>query len=449
MSNTAQPFFIERANLVSNRTGLGNAPVIHDITKAMVDIEIYEHLSLPYTSAMISFLDTADTLSSTDIQGGEYIELVIKSHTEGTAIRKFYYITKIEKAVRGTENSEIVVFSCVDQINFRSHLTNVNIVLDGTPLQMIGRVAKDYLNTDILHNEEKYSQYHKYIVPNLTPLETMKWISQRAITTIGMPHFLFGIWADNDLRYLDLEELLFADAINKQRPFIYGMALASMGTGGDGGINPQRIINFNYEANHDIFNLIDQGYISGNHFYYDTMANREFLVDWRVSRDMFNPMIDQSLFKSGHQRYPYAPAATFDGAYLEEYQSRRTFRIATNRPWDDGYSVVGGRPSLAGYTNDIVNETMREFMNKDTLTWQIDGKRQGQLSPGSHFIGKKIRCIFGRTMIEDTQTPNGKVDAKKSGDYIVMAVKHRLSKERYDIFMTGTKMGSLNTADMK
>jgi len=277
----------------------------------------------------------------------------------------------------------------------------------------------------------------------------MKWISQQSITTIGMPHFLFGIWADENLRYVDLEDLLTADTINKNRPFVYGMALASMGTGGDTGIQTQRIINYNYNNNHNIFDLIDQGYISGNHFYYDTMANREYLVDWRVSRDMFNPMIDQSLFKSGHQRYPYAPATTFDGAYMEEYQSRRTFRIATNRPWDEGYTVPGSRPSLAGYTNDIVNEAMRVFMNKETITWQIDGKRVGQISPGSHFIGKKVRCLFGRTMVEDTENASGKIDAKKSGDYIVMAVKHRLSKERYDIFLTGTKLGSPNSADMR
>ena len=447
--STAQPFFIKKALLIANRTGLGNKPAAHDISKAMVDIEIFEHLSLPYTSALISFSDTADTLSSLDIQGAEYVELTIANHTEALTITKNYYITKVENVVRGTENADLIVLNCIDEIAFRSHLFNVNIVLDGTPLQMIGRIAQDYLNTNILHNEEKYSQYHKYIVPNLTPLETMKWISQQSITTIGMPHFLFGIWADENLRYVDLEDLLTADTINKNRPFVYGMALASMGTGGDTGIQTQRIINYNYNNNHNIFDLIDQGYISGNHFYYDTMANREYLVDWRVSRDMFNPMIDQSLFKSGHQRYPYAPATTFDGAYMEEYQSRRTFRIATNRPWDEGYTVPGSRPSLAGYTNDIANEAMREFMDKETMTWQIDGKRIGQLSPGSHFIGKKVRCLFGRTMVEDTENASGKIDAKKSGDYIVMAVKHRLSKERYDIFLTGTKLGSPNSADMR
>ena len=88
-------------------------------------------------------------------------------------------------------------------------------------------------------------------------------------------------------------------------------------------------------------------------------------------------------------------------------------------------------------------------MNKETMTWQIDGKNIGQISNGAHFIGKKIRLMIGRASTDDGMNGSGKVDAKKSGDYIVMATKHRFSKERYDIFMTGMKMGSLNTADMR
>jgi len=445
--SAASPFIIEKALLSSNRTGIGRPPVSFDISKVITDIQIFEHLSKPYTTATIQFVDTADTISNIDLQGGEYFDLTIRS-TSGSGVKKAskqYYITKIDKAIRAGENAEAVVFSCIDRINMRSHLQNVNEMIEGTPLQMVQHISNQYLNTDIVHNQEKYQQHYRLIVPNLTPLDTIDWVSQQAVTTIGMPSFVYGIWTDDKLRYTDLEDLLTYPALNPSKPLVYGFARDNANVPVDGDPVTYKILSYQYADNHDIFNIIDQGYLSAHHYYYDTMQNREYDVEFRASRDLFNPMVEKSLFARDQRRMPMAPEMSFDGFYLEEFESRNTFKMGSSSPWEDGYSNIGHRPNLGGYTNDVVNSATRAFMGKETMQWQVEAKHMGFIDNGAHAIGKKIRLLFGRADTDKGPNKDPGVDMKKSGDFLVMAIRHVFSKERYDVHMTGTKLGSLNS----
>ena len=53
--------------------------------------------------------------------------------------------------------------------------------------------------------------------------------------------------------------------------------------------------------------------------------------------------------------------------------------------------------------------------------------------------------MFGRSDTDKGPNKDPGVDMKKSGDFLVMAIRHVFSKERYDVHMTGTKLGSLNS----
>ena len=66
MSVVANPFVLAEALLTTNRLGSGRE-LSHDLKSAIVDFNIYEDITKPYTTAQVSFADTKDTLSSLDI----------------------------------------------------------------------------------------------------------------------------------------------------------------------------------------------------------------------------------------------------------------------------------------------------------------------------------------------------------------------------------------------
>ena len=448
----ANPFIIERATLATNRLGSGREAA-YDVKNAIVDFNIYESLAKPYTTAQVTIADTKDILSGLDVQGGEYLDIELNpaETSPGISLTKRFYVMSIKHGIRAGESSEAVLLSCIDEIGFRSYLKNVNILLKGTSLEMLLRITEEYLDTNIIHNEEKYEQIHKIIVPNLTPLKTMAWINRKAITTIGMPHFLFGSFADDNLRYLDLEDLLKHDTINPRQPFTYGFTASPAKVLLDFGNQTFNIEDYSYSDNHDIAKIIESGMLSGKHSYYDTLRNREFNFDYVASRDAFNYMFDADLFNDEQKRVPIAPAMTMDNLRLEQYYSRNVYNIGSSVPWEDGYTAYGERLNLGAYVNDTTNEAMRYFMGKDTLNWKFNAKHFGTLSSGTldgaHFLGKKLRVIFSKADPDMVSANASHVDMKKSGDYLISSIRHQMSKENYNVIVSGFKLSTLNASE--
>ena len=453
MSVVANPFVLAEALLTTNRLGSGRE-LSHDLKSAIVDFNIYEDITKPYTTAQVSFADTKDTLSSLDIQGGEYLDIHIKpsSYSGSKGITKRFHVMKIEKGIRAGENSELVLLNCIDEVGFRSYMKNVNVLLEGSPLQIINRVCNEYLDTDLIHNEEKFEQIYKLIVPNLTPLQTIAWISRKAITTIGMPHFVFASFADDSMRYLDLEDMLNFDTLNPNSPFVYGFNASSSKNLYDFGTQTFSIKDYSYTDNHNIASIIEKGMLNGSHSYYDTMRNKEFVFEFKASSDLFAQMHEQNLFKSSQSRVPIAPDMTMDDEKLEEYTSRKVYNIGTSVPWNDGYTAYNERPNYSTYVNDATNEATRAFMGKDTLNWKFDVKHlghiQGGVIDGAHMVGKKLKVIFSKPDPDLVDNTNGMVDLKKSGDYLITSVRHQMNKESYSIIVNGSKLATLDTQYM-
>ena len=446
----ASPFILKKAVLATNRLGSATE-VSHDIRGAIQDVNIHEHITQPYTVAQITFADTKDTLSSLDIQGGEYIDLLVEpANYQGIqGITKRYYVMSIEKGVRAGANAELILLNCIDEIGFRSYLKNLNILLQGTSLDMLVRISNEFLDTDIIHNEETYEQTYKIIVPNMTPLRTMQWIAAKAITQIGMPHFLFASFADKNLRFLDLERILTYDTVNPNTPFTYGFTSSNLQNIFDLESQTYSISSYTYHDNHNIGDIIKEGSLSGVHSYYDTLRNKEFKFEYRAA-DTFTHMFEADLFEDGQQRVPIAPAMTMDNELLHDFMSRKVYSMATTGAWNDGYNTYNERLDIAGYTADASNEAIRTFMKKDTLSWKFSGKYFGAISggqyDGAHLLGKKLRVVFSKADPDHMNTTSAMVDMKKSGDYIITGVKHQLNKESYNIICTGSKMSTLNTS---
>ena len=83
---------------------------------------------------------------------------------------------------------------------------------------------------------------------------------------------------------------------------------------------------------------------------------------------------------------------------------------------------------------------MSEILQKAPLTISIDGL--DFINSNSHFtIGNNLKIEFLNSVV-DNDTSN-RIDVKKSGNYLIYSARHIFKKERYDLVMTGVKMGNL------
>jgi len=447
----AQPFIFSRADLISTRTGVANRFVSHDIRDALVDVIIYEQLNKPYTTCMITYVDNADTLSSLDIQGGEILHLEVKPSVDPQApgIKKDYYVMSVTNSVRTSDLMETQTLLCVDKNYFESIRKNCNDVLTGTPLDMILSIATDYFNDlNVLHNFNDYQELHKVIVPNKTPLQAMTWINSMNMTSVGLPYFLYATMGDDTLRYFSLEDLITQDTFNVDKPLTYGFH-TTMETVQTNDVlqNSFSIQQYDYKNTHKLKDLIDGGFTSAIHRYYDTNVNKHFVTEFSAV-DAMEQLHTNNIYSKGQTRYNIPAGQQFeDEGFFDNYH--RVFQhISSSRPYT-GYLSYHQKANEANYHKETNRRAYRNYLVKEPLSVQFDGKYLGVLHgilrkeypSAPHLIGQKIRILFKRTA-ENPSRDNAALDIKKSGDYIVHSVKHILQRERYDIQMTGVKIQS-------
>lgn len=453
---TATPFNIVRADLISTRTGVSNQFVSHDVRNAISDITIYEHINKPYTTAIFTIADNSDTLSSLDIQGGERFEIEIKPTVDPLAvgIKKRYYITEILNSVRSGDLSEVHVFNCIDENHWWSMQQNVNDPLAGNPLQMILQVANDYFpELNILHEEQNFKNNYKVIVPNKTPLDTMVWLNHINKTKDGLPYFLYATMGDDTLRYFSLEELIKQEPFNKKKPFKYGYLEASTNNQvNDHSASSFNIQYFDYKNTHRIYDYIKGGYTRATHRYFDTVSNRSYDVDFSAV-DAFINLHQNEIYERGSTRYPIPAKARSNDQDFHEHTHRVVANVSTNRPFTGFYSY-NERFDGSDYSNMTMQKAYREYLVKDPITIQIDGKYLGTLHgfkngkvTAPHLIGQKARILFRQT-VENPKKDQGGIDIKKSGDYIIHSVAHKLQRERYDCTITGVKLGGFDNSEV-
>lgn len=447
----ALPFIFSRADLISTRTGVPNQFVSHDIRDAIVDVIIYEQLDKPYTTCAITYVDNADTLSSLDIQGGEIFHLEIKPSVDPQApgIKKDYYVMSISNSVRTSDLMETQTIHCVDKNYFESIRKNCNDPLVGTPLSMILEVANNYFNElNIIHNKNDYKESHRVIVPNKPPLKAMSWLNAMNMTSIGLPYFLYATMGDDTLRYFSLEDLITQETFNADKPLTYGFH-TTMETVQTNDViqNSFSIQHYHYKNTHRLHDLIDRGFTSAIHKYYDTTVNRQFVVDFSAVNAM-KELHANDIYSQNQTRYNIPAGQTFENEEFFEKVHRVYQHVSSSRPYT-GHLSYHQKSDDATYLNETNREAYRNYLVKEPITVQFDGKYLGVLHgvlrkefpSAPHLIGQKVRILFKRTT-ENPTKDNAALDIKKSGDYIVHAVKHVLQRERYDIQMTGVKIQS-------
>jgi len=59
-------------------------------------------------------------------------------------------------------------------------------------------------------------------------------------------------------------------------------------------------------------------------------------------------------------------------------------------------------------------------------------------------VGRRIRVLFLNSNVEgDLKDPTKQIDRRKSGDYLVLAINHRLVQEKHTAILRMSKLGEL------
>ena len=179
MSEIRSSFQVQSISLQSERYNQ-----VLDLSGVFASIDIFESLDKPYITADLIVNDDQNWYETYDILGGEKVIINFVSDrdkTEGAStslISKTFYVHHVFSRKRVNEYTQIVFLHLIEDIQYISNLQNVNKFYDGKGHEIIEKICNEFLNIELAKtNNPKDNQLYNLIVPNMSPLEAIKWIT--------------------------------------------------------------------------------------------------------------------------------------------------------------------------------------------------------------------------------------------------------------------------------
>jgi len=408
-----------------------------EIANSVVDLDIFEHLDKPYVTGLISFLDTQDIVGGLDISGAETIDIKVRVNSQiAVSVQKRFYITKIVTMGKGATIGNVIVLHLIEDVAYKSNLLNVNKPYTGSPTEIINKISKSYLGKEIL-TSTKDSQDIKVIVPNLTPLNAMAWIKNRATTAKGYPFYLFSSFGRNELLFTDLKTMMERTPSNAGQPYTYTESTIPSDNDNYSDTPRRRtILHFDYTNTENLFELIGRGIVGARHNYIDITKNEVKSIDFDMSRDVIKTFQQEG----DVTRSPlFSAEYKLDNKSFSSIQSRVISQIGGIDAFE-GHKSLSESDTKGMYKLNSISRAMYGLLMKQPIKIRVNGIDFLQ-NEGNNTIGNKLDIKFLRNVVDQGASDN-RLDSKKSGHFLLITAKHAFRREGYDISFTGVKLSN-------
>jgi hypothetical protein len=406
-----------------------------DLAPSVTDLDIYEHMGKPYLTAVLALEDSRKFISGADVLGAEKITVNIKSiRKNAVTITKTFYIDSIKIDQNVNDNNRFVVLHLIEDIGYISSLYNVNRPYSNTCTQIVKKLAKNYLGKEV-YSTETDKQSMKVIVPNLSPLGAMSWITQRATTNNGYPFYLYSTLVGNKLIFADLGSLLEQPVMNADVPYRY-FSGASRGKSHD--VQRRTIRGYDQKNTDELLMLIRRGFIGADYQYIDTLKNQKNKFHFDIEKDFIKPAINSDLFKDTQPNPMYSSDYKHNEQSFNKYSSRMITRVGGSSAFDNRNSYLESN-SKAEYKLNVISDAVFGLLKKAPIQVDVHGIDfiDGDVASAT---GNNIRLEFPVSSPERKE--ESQIDPKKSGDYLIFATQYVFKSEGCNVRLSCLKLGN-------
>lgn len=438
------PYSILQANLVSSSTS-GEAFSV-DLRNSILELQFFENLYKSYIDARMVFLDDAGVKNYLSMQGTERINIQIGDPDNAeTVIDKTFFISRIMDAKRTNDTSEVLSLELVEEHVYVNSIKQVSRSYTETIENMVVDLCSNELNKLIAYPYFSGSAQgvRKVIVPYMNPLQAVYWLLSRATTRTGSPMFLSSDLYSDLLHLSDLDSLMLQDPINLELPYRYSLATTAAK---DQTLAPYYTIkSFKSRNDENVLRLFESGAVGS--FYENLDAGTGVTSGAHLSvRDVLNEMYANGTIDASTTQSIFDPSLLIDGVLSDQYNSYHIHQVSSSQTYNQFLSYHE-EATLLDTNNNMIesklkakNKIIRHILGKNTIDIAIDGV---SLFKGKVNVGRRVRVVFLNSDQTTEATLENRIDKRKSGDYLILAIGHKLLSENHDASLRLTKLGDL------
>ena len=411
-----------------------------DIKSLVTDFDMFEDLQKAYMTGSCIFSDGQDILGKLDLIGGEKLHVSLKSLKKDTkAIRKTFYITSYQ-AQKGGDNEQAVLLNLVEEHAFDSQLKNISRYYQGKISTVLTKLIGEKLNKKVNHLGTDRKTVN-VIIPNLSPLESIDFLTGRACTDTGYPFFCYSVLAGQELYFRDLITLLQTPTLTRKGGEVFPYSAMSMNSKSpDPKQRNKTILDYSFDAEFTLFDMMKAGFVGAEYEIIDSLGKRN-KFNFDITKDLFQDLVE-NIYERPQINPPFSTLTKVDGIGLSEHTSRTISSISGSGAYrttdnDDDYTTgFGEERTVAEYKQKI---------RKDIVTAVLAHAPVNIVIEGQDFVDGDKHTGVGNTI--DVVIPNSNPDLrepdhKRTGKYLIASCRYMFKKNRVEVALQLVKLGN-------
>jgi hypothetical protein len=445
---SAKHYIIEQAVITADRS----AGFTLDISAAIVELNIFENIEIPYLTGIVLINDEFDLLNRISFVGTERLEIKIAQPNNPNTITKKFVVELIERSEKVNDQQEMLMIRIIEEHAYNSDLIRFSKAFTGKPEKIIEKILSDQLKITLANKSVESAQpsLMKVVVPYMTPLQSCEWMRARASTINGSPYFLYSALNEKNLVLSDLDSILSTGTWNGNidRPFTYSQKNSSFVDETNVERQSFTIESYTYGNTENTLALARQGIFGAQYYFTDLSSG----ITEQQHFDITNVVekMNHTGVLAGGKTLAIDVDYVVNNQQINKINSAHIHQIISNGSYPDysNYYEEGG-DAIAKYMLNASNVALRYLLFKNSIQFKVPGFNF--LTGTNRSIGKMVEVnIFNSDMTLQTRpgvSMEEMRDKKKSGDYLIYAVRHVFSVGKHDIMVDAVKLTTDRGAD--
>ena len=442
----SQQFKLTKAHISADRFG-GFDKKFFDVKNQVAEINIYESIEELSLTGTIAIVDDKSLYELINFNGTERIKLEMSGLGKDTdpVFEKTFIMTNIVKQLKGNDKSSIYVFDIIDEHGFISEAERLRGSYRGRIDDIVKRICLTQLNKSVdisyqfLSKKDRVDAIQddiRVIVPNLSPINAIKWLLSRATTQTGSPFFLWASIHDENLRLGNLDVMYRQTPFNDKLPYTYnpsnvnvaedktefeqGFTIKGLGLG-EMGDTLHLVANGSVGASQSITNL-NTGQIMQQH--YDVQRT-------------INNLDQQDVIKKKNQNV-FDRKFKLKDKLINEYQGQNVHQVVSTGTYGK-FKSYHDEFEEEKHLKKLESASIKDLLVKNMMSITVPGTA---FFLGKAAVGDTVNLSVVNDNLEVGKQSNADdmLDKNKSGKHLIYDLRHTFRGTQHDVTMNVCKL---------
>ena len=468
---TSAVIHADRYTISVNASSVSSERVIDfDITKDLVELNIFESLDRAYLTGNCTIVDKDSIFSSMRLQGTERITINMSTadiNQTPILVEKTFIMYQTKNQVKMSNGSaSVFLFNLIDEHGFLGRITKISRSYSGSIEKTVKSILQNDLNRELEisytgvtdgSSQNSIQEDIKCIIPNMTAINAIEWLTSRLTTINGTPYFIYAtmrlpnlhsgvdnlevsdddeaVLQGNIIRIGNLDTMLRQKEFNKI-PFVYNPNRTDSIHEGNPVQQLFTIKSVKTGSSGNTLRLAELGAFSAEYSNTDLNTGEIFTTRCTIEDTIEKLRNDDIISEErGFSQEVYDGVFNLNGKRLLDYDSVKYHGVTSSGTYGN-FKSYHDEEDNSKFKTKISSTGMKNVLHKSTITVVTEGA-------AILVAGAKVGDIMKVLISADNDTSESSLyDKRLSGRYLMYDIKHSFAGEMHDATITLCKLDS-------